>query len=303
MKTRLFSAIMFLILGSFAADARQQPALFDYDRTANIECAEKSAAEKNKTILREIVYASPKGGMVTATLIEPKRKKAEKLAAVIYLHGAGANRTQFAPEALSLVETGKFAALLIDLPSARPAPWKKSEYDSLEADREMRIQTVVDARRGVDLLETLPQIDRTRLGLVGYSYGAATGGILAGIENRFSAVVLMASGGSQIEFWRNEKNPDAINLKKILKEERFRQFIATLSPVEQINYIKSSTAPLLFQFAEKDEFTSKDSMRKFYAAANQPKTVKWYDAAHELNAEAAEDRLAWLIKQLKSPKK
>lgn len=302
MKHKIFALILFLMSLNFAADA-QQPELFDYDRNVKIEYEEKSAAENKNVRRREIIYASPKGGMVTATLIEPRKPNSEKIAAIIYLHGAGADRTQFAPEAAELVKTGKFAALLIDLPSARPAPWKKSEYDSLEADREMRIQTVIDTRRAIDLLETMPQIDKSRIALVGYSYGAATGGILAGIEKRFRAFVLMASGGSQIAIWNDEKNPEAINLKKILKEERFKKFVETLKPVEQIDYIKNGSAPLLFQFATRDEYTSQDSMKKFYAAANEPKTIEWYDATHQLNAQATAARLEWLKKMLKTPKR
>lgn len=56
-------------------------------------------------------------------------------------------------------------------------------------------------------------------------------------------------------------------------------------------------------FAKRDEFTAKDSMRKFYDAANEPKTVKWYDAAHSLNARATADRLKWLRKNLKQTAK
>lgn len=302
MTLNVVSLILFLTILNFAAEA-QQPELFDYDRNRPIEYEEKSAAENKNVRRREIIYASPKGGMVTATLIEPRKPNSEKIAAIIYLHGAGADRTQFAPEAAELVKTGKFAALLVDLPSARPAPWKKSEYDSLESDREMRIQTVVDTRRAIDLLETMPQIDKSRIALVGYSYGAATGGILAGVEKRLSAFVLMASGGSQIEFWNDDNNADAVNLKKILKEERFKKFLATLKPVEQIDYMKNATAPILFQFAEKDEFSSKDSMRKFFAAAPQPKSAKWYNATHQLNAQATADRLEWLKDMLKTPKR
>lgn len=302
MKFKFIPVVLVFAFASSAVDA-QQPALFDYDRNAKVEYKEESVTEQNKIMVQEILYASPKGGMVTATLVKPQRKKAAQLAAVIYLHGAGGNRKQFLPEASELVKSGKFFALLIDLPSARPAPWKKSEYDYLKADHDMRVQTVIDVRCAIDLLEKIPQIDTSRVALVGYSYGAATGGILAGIEKRLSAFVLMASGGSQIAFWHDEKNPDAINLKKMLKEERFNRFVETLRPVEQIDYIKSSTAPIFFQFAEKDEFSSKDSMLKFYEAANKPKTVKWYDAGHQLNVQATVDRFRWLKNQLKETKK
>jgi hypothetical protein len=52
--------------------------------------------------------------------------------------------------------------------------------------------------------------------------------------------------------------------------------------------------PVLFQFATRDKFVTKATADALVESAAGPKEVRWYDAEHELNADAARDRLAWL---------
>jgi len=37
---------------------------------------------------------------------------------------------------------------------------------------------------------------------------------------------------------------------------------------------------------------------EFFAAANEPKELRWYEAGHGLNEEATQERIAWLAKVL-----
>ena len=73
-------------------------------------------------------------------------------------------------------------SLLIDAPFSRTGESKR-EFDPTvtkpEADRDIYIQTVIDLRRGVDLLRSRSDVDPKRIGFVGHSYGAHTGAILA----------------------------------------------------------------------------------------------------------------------------
>ncbi len=295
--TTYLTSLLF-VCGTFVAAFGQQTGLFEYEHIVPAVFKEKSVDKSRQVIVRDIIYASPKGGMVTAFLIEPLKTKG-KIPAVIFLHGAGADKNQFLDEAVRLAGEKGIASLIFDAPSARPAPWKKSEYDALDSDREMRIQSVVDARRAFDMLENLPQVDASRIGFVGYSYGASIGGVLAGVDRRFKTFVLMASGGSQMDFWLNEDNLDAVELKKNLKPEQFEKFIEFLKPLEQNDYIKNAApASVFFQFPKRDEFSRKGDFEKFFAAASEPKKAVWYDAAHALNAEAAKDRSNWLVKKL-----
>lgn len=75
--------------------------------------------------------------------------------------------------------------MLIDAPFSRTGESKR-DFDSTvtkpEYDRDIYIQTVVDLRRGVDLLLSRSDVDPKRIGFLGYSFGAHAGAILAGVE-------------------------------------------------------------------------------------------------------------------------
>ena len=58
--------------------------------------------------------------------------------------------------------------------------------------------------------------------------------------------------------------------------------------------------PVLFQFARHERNFNQKAMETYYAAAGQPKEVKWYSTGHELNDPAAlKDRARWIAQQLK----
>lgn len=295
--------ILLVLVGSAcgAAQTPKQPAtasLFDYNANESPDVKESAVESEQGVRVHDISYASPKGGRVTAYLVVPAEKG--KFGGAVFLHGSGASRKQFLPEAVRVAQRG-IVSLLIDAPSARPEPWQKSPYTYLEADRDIRVQTVIDLRRAVDLLVARRDIDPKRIAFIGYSLGATIGGVLAGVEKRIKAYVLMTAAGSQIEFWREPNNQAAENLKKRLTPERFELYVKSLEPVEQIEYIKQAApAKLFFQFAKEDEIIPVDAAQRFYDAASKPKTVKWYKTGHSLNAQASTDRMNWVVEQIGS---
>jgi len=261
-----------------------------------LDIKEESVLDKQTAKVYDLNFVSPKGGRVTAFLVTPQAKG--KFGGAIFLHGRGANRSQFLVEALHLAKSG-IVSLLIDAPASRPEPWTKSPYQYLEADRDIRVQTVIDVRRGIDLLLARKDINPKRIAFVGYSAGGTIGGILAGIEKRLKTIVLMAPSGSEIEYWREPNNPAAEDLKKRLTPEKFELYVKSLEAVEPINYIgRAAPAALLFQFAKEDEIIPVDSAQRFYEAASKPKTIKWYQAKHSFNNQATTDRVNWVIEKI-----
>ena len=65
---------------------------------------------------------------------------------------------------------------------ARAAPHRRRDgrREKLVAQRKAAVATVVAARRAVDVLQSLPQVDDDRIALVGWSSGARVGAIVAG---------------------------------------------------------------------------------------------------------------------------
>lgn len=74
-----------------------------------------------------------------------------------------------------------------------------------------------------------------------------------------------------------------------------RRWMESMIPIEPIKYVGfASPMPLLLQSGRQDSLVPPDDAGRLHAAVGDPKTIRWYDAGHGLNAEAARDRQAWL---------
>ena len=60
--------------------------------------------------------------------------------------------------------------------------------------RELVTQRALDVRRGIDFLESRPEIDRERIAFYGLSMGADEGPIVGAVEPRMRTLVLVAGG-------------------------------------------------------------------------------------------------------------
>jgi dienelactone hydrolase len=274
--------------------------MFDYQRNAPLDVKENGVEQKNGVRIHDVSYASPKGGRVSAYLVVPSRKG--RFAGVIFMHSRPGSRKTFLDEALTLARLGA-VSLLIDAPFSRVGESKR-EFDPTvtkpKDDRDIYIQTVVDLRRGVDLLVSRSDVDRKRIGFVGHSYGAHTGAVLAGVEKRIKAYVIMAGAPSLTEFLRTGTHPAIVKTRDSLTKEQQDNYFSTLGTVDPINYI-GYVAPsaLFFQFGKTDGYPSEESAKVYSEKASNPKLVKFYDAGHALNDEARRERAEWLQKQIK----
>lgn len=291
----LFVETAFAQVGAIAELRR----MFDYDQRLPLDVREAGVENRGGVLVHDISYASPKGGRVTAYLVVPSDKG--RFAGLIFMHMRPGSRNNFLDEALSLARAGT-VSLLIDAPFSR-AGESKRDFDPTvtkpKDDRDIYIQTVIDLRRGVDLLLSRPDVDPKRLGFIGHSYGAHTGAVLAGVEKRIKAYVIMAGTPSLTEFLRNSTNPAIVEVRNSLTKEQQENYFRTLAAVDPINYI-GHVAPsaLFFQFGKKDSYPTEEKAALYAKAASSPKLVKIYDAGHELNDEARRDRASWLRTQI-----
>ncbi len=146
-------------------------------------------------------------------------------------------------------------SLLIDAPFSR-AGESKRDFDPTvthpEIDRDIYIQTVIDLRRGVDLLLSRRDIDRKRIGFVGDSFGAHTGVLLASVEKRIKGYVIMAGVPSLTEFLRTSTVPGIVEVRNSLTKAQQSNYFTRLATVDPINYVPHvAPSALFFQFGNK----------------------------------------------------
>jgi dienelactone hydrolase len=181
------------------------------------------------------------------------------------------------------------ASLLLTSPFvSRPYGGDQVREDYPGTAREGSIRQVIDVQRGIDLLETIPEVDASRIGYVGHSHGAVHGGIVAGMETRIKAYVLIAGLAQSSTI-----NPNTFVAPGMLAQE--------LDPaMDAIHYVgHASPAAILFQFGELDFYIESREAHTYFNAASKPKTMLWYAADHDSIAwKSRKDRLQWLGDQL-----
>ena len=257
---------------------------YGYDAAAPVRLRDLGRVNsKSKLQVRDVVYAGADGHAVSGYLLTPPGKG--PFPAVVYLHGSGGSRADFVGIASWLAARGA-VALTINSPFVGEQP-EGTGMDALRQERDLAVRGVIDTRRAVDALRSLPQVDDDRIGLVGFSAGARSAAIAAGVEPRFSSIVLW-SGGSEPVGAYTSRLPTELRLEAG----------SLLSDVDPLQWIAGSKAQLLFQDGRTDEVVPRTALDRLYAAAPEPKEIRWYPAGHELNAKAYSDQLDWLTKQL-----
>lgn len=276
---------------------------FEYNRHFPLGIEEYGSSGMKDGTVRDISYSSTLGGKVAAYLVVPN--EGGPFPAIVVVHPGQGDRTSFLSEAAAWASQG-ILSLLIDASFNRsrhsdPIAEHQKALHIAEAIANARtyIQTVADIRRGIDVLNGLGNVDMNRLMYVGHSFGATWGGVVAGVEDRLKAYVLMAGYSRVSEWHRNSGHPMARFIRDHLTKERLDRFISDLEPLDAVHYIpNASPARLFFQFAHHDELVSKDQANLYYDAASSPKEIAWYETGHLFSNcdEAFQDRMRWILR-------
>jgi formylglycine-generating enzyme required for sulfatase activity/pimeloyl-ACP methyl ester carboxylesterase len=186
--------------------------MYEYDRTPLNPKVVETVDEGDWT--RELVRMDAAYGTdsLLIYLYRPKTRR-KPYPAVVYFPGSNAIRDR--PQNLQL----RSFDFVIKSGRAVLYPVYKGTYqrsDSLFTDvqdtttfyRDHVIMWAKDLRRGIDYLETLPDISTERLAYYGVSWGGAMGGVMPGVEPRIKASVLYVAG---LDFERARPEVDPIN--------------------------------------------------------------------------------------------
>jgi dienelactone hydrolase len=170
----------------------------------------------------------------------------------------------------SLLAAG-FAVAMADAPASGERTFEndfvtaESFVKDLPKWREMGIKNAIETRRLIDYLTTRPDIDSTRIGMLGLSHGG------------MMTFALMAT------------------------DPRIKAGVAGLTPMHKVPdvlmppaYAPRITAPMLVIAGSKDSWYTRDEVdRAFASIATTDKKLVWYDVGHRVPEEYAGEAVAW----------
>ncbi len=266
-----------------ASGERKELPLEEYATPLNIEIASSEEYDDGK--LMDLSFDCRKGVRIRAYWIEPNAPA--PWPAVLMVHPAPGDRSYFLAEGWKLARAG-IGSLLIDAPWSDPT-WGPSLNAPEEAIRAVTV-SFRKAQRGIEFLFSLDDVDHDRMGYMGMSLGALIGGIVASIDHRLKAAVLMSGVGSFTDI-------ASLNVPELSGEalERYRSIMMAIDPQTYIG--KAAPTQLLFQYGNQDVFP-REKLVAFAEAGSEPKRIIEYEADHYLNEQARDEAVAWLIEVL-----
>ncbi len=264
--------------------------LFDYDVDAPLNLQQALESTKNGVQVSTISYSSPAGGSVTGLLFDPAERSSLR-PGIVLMHGMPGNARSGANYAQLLAEHGA-VVIAIDAPFAR----RSDEPVRLgAADRDEQIQLIKDLQRAVDVLRAKPSVDDERIAYVGISYGGAMGALFVGIERRLKAAALVVGDGGLVSHFTG---PEDYNFMASLSCANRVDWFRAMAPIEPVRFIPHASAALLLQSGRLDNLVPEADAKELHDAAPNSSTIRWYNAGHGLNPQAALDRHAWLHEQI-----
>jgi dienelactone hydrolase len=214
---------------------------------------------------------------VPAVWLEPGEASAAP--AALLLHGFSSSKEQMAQAIGRALLARGVASLALDLPF---------HGERAGADREIPRNplalvgawktAIAEARAAVTWLGAQPGMDPTRIGVVGYSLGGFLALMAAAEEERLRVVALAAAGDLP------DQTPYATLVRGLVDPLRAAR--------------RLDGRPLLLVNGRRDRTTRPAQAERLFAAALEPKTIKWYDGGHWPPPAAIDGTAEWVAQRL-----
>lgn len=292
------------------AEARRF-AFFAYDQNLPLNPKRKLKDENAIRARYALSFDSAHDQRVAGILSLPKEGKTPR-PAIILVHGSGGHKETsyivFISEAL--VKAG-FATLSIDTQyhgdRARPGVSGEIHMPDSFRMRDGWVQSVVDLRRCVDYLQSLPDIQGDKIGYMGFSQGAMLGAVLGGMEARIACFCLAVPGGGLMDIVKNIDNYPVIKAHWPLKKtpETLKIIEEVVDITDPIHYVgRILPRPLLVIVAKRDEIIPPEASAALLAAAgtNEKENVIRTESGHVIPPVVVFALRAFFRKNLGEPK-
>lgn len=256
------------------------------DALAPLDVLEHGRDVRDGLTIIDLSFASPRGGRVPAFLIIPDRP--QPVPGLVFAHAGGLDRHSFLEEA-GLFARGGAVCLLPDAPYARrPNP---PVYRFTQDDRNEFLQAVAELKRGIDVLQAQPEVAASRIGFVGFSYGAIVGALLGSTETRIRSYILWSCVARLGDSLRR--------LGTLLPAAELDAYLGSMVLFDPIRHVgRAAPGALLLQAGRNDKSMPEEEVEAMYQAAGHPKQLLWYNTGHALNGKARQDRYDWMQQHL-----
>ncbi len=141
-------------------------------------------------------------------------------------------------------------------------------------------QTVLDIRQATAWLESRPEIDARRLGVLGTSLGSFMGSLAAEMEPKLSRLVVLLGGGGLVDAYYDD--PRAASFRQLWEalggtKEKLAQLIAPADPLTCAANLKDRR--VLIIAGKRDDIVPPSAAEALWQATGKQEII-WYDCTH-----------------------
>ncbi len=224
----------------------------------------------------------PENDTVWCRFWQPKDGSKRRPAAVL-LHWLGGSFDTLEIIGQRMAEQG-IATCMLYMPGYGPRR-SKEMGKSMKQDMDRMLsslrQAVLDVRRAGDWLARRPDIEPSRVGLVGISLGAVVGSLTLGVDDHFGRSVFLIGGGDLPAVVMNGSRETAEAKARLEKEgltvDKLRTMWRDVEPLTFASRVRPQEVLLIN--AESDEVFPKECTLKLRDAMGSPE-IRWFKGGH-----------------------
>ncbi|MBM3877199.1 MAG: dienelactone hydrolase family protein [Verrucomicrobia bacterium] len=283
--------IALVLVASAPAASRSAEAPFRVDHASPLQAEAKQLDQRDSFTLVRVEFNGIEGDRVPGHLYLP-RNPTGRAPAVLVQHGIGDKKqAEYIVQTCRILASRGVIALGIDAPNRgerkdAAGPEKTSLLDPSSVHKWFR-QHCGDYSRAFDYLASRDDVDKDRLGYIGFSWGAITGITYSAHDPRVKALASIGGGGNLVGFLGLPPVPGAD-----------KKSPPSLDPAHNVGgYVPR---PLLFINGRKDTIVFPPFAEALHKAAGATAKVEWYDTDHYFQGVDREKILGGVVDFMKS---
>jgi len=259
-------------------------AMFAYDTSEPLGVEKIGSVISESGLTIQPLNFRSRGETASGYLVMPEGKG--PFPVVVYAPGQDTEAAMWLGDAAALARKG-YAGFLVEEPT-------HVQFFTWDAGDDSRafVEYVVQGRRALDLLATLPQIDTQRIGFVSWSNGGRLGSFLSGVDDRIKAFVFIGLDNEDVTTY---SAADQSGLKaQGVSLERYAARLSIFDPA--VYFSRNKDAAFLFMWGKSE---LRPVVKKWYLAnAPEHSTLHLFPGIHEVTPAARKFLRAWMQENL-----